>query len=228
MKTEFKTISKKARFLLDNQESLDVDFKRSLSGLEASDLVAFANSENGGTILIGIDEGETTNGRQKGIIVGCPITDAERLKIINKAESCVPPVDLDIIVENSAAKPFFRIEIPSGKIKPYCTSKGVYTIRGDGRNRPLLPDKLLRVFLDIEGDEFYNRFRQATEELEGDISAIKLGQKNNNHNNDAVASQFMLTLSNEVLAAIRAMDRRVDNLEQAIVDIVNKLNRITD
>ena len=128
---EYKNISNKTKELLDQQENLNVDFKRSLEGLDTTDLIAFANSDSGGSILIGIDEDEHNNGKQKGIIVGCPIDDSERLRILNKAEECVPPVDLDIIIENLEDKPFFRIDIPSGVNKPYCTKKGTYMIRGN-------------------------------------------------------------------------------------------------
>ena len=71
-KNSFKTLSKQARLLLNREEGYDVEFKKSLGGLANSDLVAFANSEAGGSILIGVRETKTGEGHQKGEIVGCP------------------------------------------------------------------------------------------------------------------------------------------------------------
>lgn len=166
---EFKKISDRAKFLLNKEEGYDVDFKQSLSGLDSSDFVAFANSENGGAILIGVKEIEK-NGRQRGKVVGCPVGDTEKMSILSKADSCIPPVETEVYIENSENKPFYRIEIPSGLEKPYCTSGGTYKIRGDGRNNPILPRKLLSMFLQSESDIFVKRFQTATKELESHLN----------------------------------------------------------
>src|SRR5262249_10559769 len=130
---EYKTLSQRAKQLLSREEGFEVDFKRALSGLEAEDIVAFANSKAGGAILIGVDESKGADGRQAGIIVGCPVGDYDKRKILDKAHQCVPPVDVTVHVENRSDKAFYRLEIPSGPNKPYCTSGGTYKIRGDGR-----------------------------------------------------------------------------------------------
>jgi hypothetical protein len=69
----FQGISKRARTSLSGGESKDVDYKEKVKGLHAEDLVAFANSENGGAILIGVREVAGRNGKQKGEPVGHPI-----------------------------------------------------------------------------------------------------------------------------------------------------------
>lgn len=166
-------ISERARDLLNRQEDRDVDFKRQLSGLASADLVAFANSPTGGAILIGVDESANSDGLQRGLIVGCPVGDKEKLVILNKAESCVPPIEIEIYVENAAEIPFLRIEIPSGPDKPYCTRKGIYAIRGDGRTKALLPGRLLSLFLETEAEQFFTRFREATGELESSLGVLK-------------------------------------------------------
>jgi hypothetical protein len=74
---EFQNISQRAALRLSREEGFDVDLKRSLSGLESDDLVSFANSKNGGTILIGVDEAEDDKGRQKAVVVGCQVGDRE-------------------------------------------------------------------------------------------------------------------------------------------------------
>lgn len=172
-KSEFKGISKRAKTLLRMEEGYDVEFKKSTGGLDNSDIVAFANSETGGAILIGVKETKTGTGQQKGEVKGCPIGDEEKLKILNKAESCVPPVAVEIFLENSKAKPFYRVEIPSGEEKPYCTPSGIYKIRGDGRTLALLPGRLLTMFMERESEEFVERFREATRGLEESLASTK-------------------------------------------------------
>lgn len=163
---EFKGISDRAKQLLSREEGFDVDFKKAMSGLESDDLVSFANSKDGGTLLIGVEETKDVNGRQQAVVVGCPVGDAEKLKILSRATQCVPPIQVSIYIENSSTKPFYRIEIPSGPYKPYCTSGATYKTRGDGRKEPLNPPQLLALFLETEGGEFLRRFQQATTSLE--------------------------------------------------------------
>jgi len=148
---ELATISDRANWLLSKHEDFDVAFKKTISALESDDLVSFANSRNGGTILIGVNRIKYGSGRQRASLVGCPVGDRERLKILAKASQCVPPVPVSVFVENSADKPFYRIEVASGRTKPYCTSGGTYKIRGDGRNEMLYPAQLLALFLAGEG-----------------------------------------------------------------------------
>jgi ATP-dependent DNA helicase RecG len=168
------SISKITIKLLEKEEGYDVDFKRDRNGLKPEDLVAFANSPNGGNILIGIDEDFDIDGKQKGKIVGCRVSDTEKLAILGKASECRPPVDIEIFTENfDSDKPFYRIEIPSGQYKPYCTNKGLYLIRGDARNNPLTPEKLLDIFLEENGAEFIERFKYATSELNTNLQKSK-------------------------------------------------------
>lgn len=172
-KNLFKAISNRAQLLLSQQEDYDVEFKSDLKGLDSSDIVAFANSETGGSILIGVKEIRLNKSRQKGEIVGCPFDDGAKLMIINKAESCIPPVELEVFVENYNRLPFLRVEIPNGSKKPYCTSGGTYKIRGDGRNKALLPGRLLTMFMEVESQQFIMRFREATQALEGSLVETK-------------------------------------------------------
>jgi hypothetical protein len=159
---EFPTISDRAERLLSREGDFDVAFKNSISGLESDDLVSFANSATGGAILIGVTRTRHGNGGHWTALVGCTVGDRERLKILAKANQCVPPVPVSIFVENCAEKPFYRIEIPSGSHKPYCTSGGTYKIRGDGRNEMLYPAQLLALFLEAEGVELVRWFQKAT------------------------------------------------------------------
>lgn len=167
---EYQSISQRAAKLLEGDENYDVDFKEDLSGLKPVDLVAFANSERGGAILIGIKDTTDRDGRQSGEIVGCTISDENKLAIVSKAQSCSPSLSIEIFVENLKSKPFYRIEIPSGRNKPYSTDSGKYKIRGDGRNLALRPPMLLELFLDTESKRFFDQFHKATEEMERNIT----------------------------------------------------------
>lgn len=166
----FKSLSQRAKSLLAAGENKDVDYKANVKGLHAEDLVAFANSPNGGAILIGVEETETSHGIHKGSPIGCIVDDQSRLQIMGKAIACSPAVQIELFVENTSHKAFFRIEIPSGSHKPHCSGGGTYKIREDGRNVPLLPNVLLKMFLDREGEEFRSRFSLATEGLESIMS----------------------------------------------------------
>ena len=167
---EFKGLSSRAQTILAGDESYDTEFKEEMAGLKPVDIVAFANSERGGTILVGIKDSKIPDGRQQGEIVGCHISDEAKISVISKAESCVPAINIEIFLENSASKAFYRIEIAAGKNKPYCTSGGKYKIRGDGRNLPMGPPRLLQMFVDIEGQKFYQTFHDVTSELEENLS----------------------------------------------------------
>lgn len=173
-KTEYTGLSEKAEELLVSQESRFLDFKESVGGLSSEDLVAFANTPAGGTILLGVKECKDFQGRQLAEIVGCEIGDRAKLSILGKAGSCVPPLEVFVILENSEGRnPFLRVEIPSGPKKPYCTSGGTYKIRGDARNNALTPDRLLALFMDTENAQFINRFSQATRDLEEGLGELK-------------------------------------------------------
>ncbi len=174
IQTEFSGLSERAEKLLGSQESAVLDFKESAAGLSSDDIVAFANSPAGGTVLLGVREKKDERGLQAFEIVGCEIGDRAKLSILGKAASCMPPVEVTVVLENSEGeKPFLRVEIPSGPGKPYCTSGGTYKIRGDARNDPLSPDRLLQVFMEAENDRFVNRFSQVTRDLEQGLIDVK-------------------------------------------------------
>ncbi|NLM21247.1 MAG: ATP-binding protein [Peptococcaceae bacterium] len=201
----YMSISRKSKALLNRQEGLDVDFKLTVKGVDAIDLVAFANSEKGGTLLVGVAEVEDENSMQKGKIIGCPVGDKERLYILSKAESCVPPVEVNIIIENYARKPFYRIEIPSGKEKPYCTAGGTYKIRGDGRTNTLLPGRLLSLFVEKQSEIFFNRFREATKELGKNII-----------NSDSALQDELYPLLRKILNMEYLVEARLESIQKAL------------
>jgi hypothetical protein len=61
--------------------------------------------------------------------------------------------------------PIYRIDIPEGSHKPYCTQKGTYKIRSDGYNVAIDPDMMAVLILERESEQFVERFRSAAEEV---------------------------------------------------------------
>lgn len=171
IKQTFKNLSKRTKDLLKSGENELVDYKRDLKGLKSEDLVAFANSESGGVILIGVDE-ITKENVQVGEIFGCATSDKERMIIMSKALACIPPISLSIFIENTNEKPIFRLEIPSAIQKPHCTSGGTYKIRKDGRNSVLTPEDLLDIYLEKEAKKFNKNFKKATKHLVENINNV--------------------------------------------------------
>ena len=156
--------------------------------------------------------------------------------ILTKAQHCIPPVNIEIIIENLADKPFYRIEIPSGKSKSYCTQKGIYKIRDDGNNKLLTPQDLLTIFLENESEMFLKRFKEASKELEetingtfNDILTIK------SQLDDIVPQVDELEeykfMSDDILGAVNEIRNEVDSVnsiaywnQERIMAILNHLN----
>lgn len=172
IKKRIKSLRKFTRELLAEGESERSDFKRLPDGISADDLVAFANSEVGGQILAGVEE-QVVDKAQIGIVRGCDVSDATVLKVLNKAVSCIPPVSIDVYIENLNDKPILRVEVPPSQTKPHCTPKGVYCRRDGARNRPLHPSELLRLFLESEASAFAARFEVAAERITAELNNLE-------------------------------------------------------
>jgi predicted HTH transcriptional regulator len=187
--------------LLKGQESRDVDFKESPGGVDPEDFVAFANA-SGGTILVGVKEIETQHGLQRGRVMGCAISDQTKVSFVSKASSCRPAIDIEITVENLRDQPIYRIDIPEGTHKPYCTAKGTYKIRSDGRNVAIDPDMMAALILERETEQFVKRFRAAADEVIENLKQMdaKLDTVEN------VADRAASAAENAMRAAGEAMD----------------------
>lgn len=205
-KREYQRLTQRTSQMLASTETDNVDFKRDVSGVKSSDIVALANAPHGGTLLIGVDEYTTADGLQRGKVVGCEVDDNARLMIINKATDCYPNVAVQIYIENLKAKPIMRIEVPSGHLKPYCSPRGEYSIRAEGRNRALYPEELLLIFMDSEGDKFLSRFRTAVSQLESQVGSI----------NQSLSSDML------------AVAQHIHDLDSQLQRTLGRLARITD
>ncbi|MDO6562583.1 ATP-binding protein [Amphritea sp. 1_MG-2023] len=204
VRREYRGVSQRAKSLLAKPEGVDVDFKREISGIKSRDLVSFANSAQGGAILVGVDEYTSPDGVQRGRIVGCDVDDGARLSLINKSTDCYPIVDIELVIENISRKPFFRLEIAPGNKRPYCTQRGEYAIRADARSRALYPEELLAMFMDREGELFLSRFREAVAQLEQ-----RLGQMDHAFGAGMV---HLVTHLDELDSQVRRMLARVDQM----------------
>ena len=204
MQREYRRLSGRTRHLLSLPEGLNVDFKREVQAVKSSDLVAFANAPLGGTLLIGIDEYTTSDGVKRGRVVGCDVDDKARLMLVNKSTGCIPNIEIRIFTENLAAsKPILRVEIPSGNYKPYCTQRGEYAIRTDGRNRAMLPEELLAIFMEREGELFLSRFRAAVLQLEHQLGSVS-----------HALSEGMLGVSERLYELDQQLQRTLSRIEQ--------------
>lgn len=167
-----KTVTEDTAKLLQTGEGDRVDFKRGPDGVSAEDLVAFANA-GGGAILAGVDERADDGGAQVGVVVGCDVGDGTILQIANKALGCIPPIAIDVSIENDDGKLFLRIDVPSSATKPHCTPKGVYCTRAGRRNRALHPTELLKIFLESESRSFAERFEAAAGRITAELGQLE-------------------------------------------------------
>ncbi|WP_180336057.1 AlbA family DNA-binding domain-containing protein [Pleomorphomonas diazotrophica] len=167
-----KTVTADTAKLLQAGEGDRVDFKRGPDGVSAEDLVAFANA-GGGAILAGVDERADDGGAQVGVVVGCDVGDGTILQIANKALGCIPPIAIDVSIENDDDKSFLRINVPSSATKPHCTPKGVYCTRAGRRNRALHPTELLKIFLESEARAFAERFEAAAGRITNELGELE-------------------------------------------------------
>ncbi len=219
-----KSLSETTRGFLSSGEGQLVDFKRAPDGVSAEDLVAFANAAEGGTILAGVGE-QTLDGAQVGLIIGCEVGDNAILQLLNKAISCLPPVSIDIAIENMADKPILRIEVPPSPTKPHCTPKGIYCRRDGARNRALHPTELLRIFLETEAQVFAERFESAADHITQEIGNLEASLESTINN---MASQLGWAESNlddtsSAIDTVLAYTKRIDG---EAADIATRMRAI--
>jgi len=230
--TEYKTLRKSTSKLIEGPEGYEVDFKENISGLKSKTLVAFANSNLGGTILIGVREVQESNGVQRGQIIGCSdVGDGTILKIHNKAKDCRPSITVDVTIENLNKNPIIRIDIKSSSFKPHCTGDGTYSIRKDRHEKGLFPDEILTIFLEKEGEQFLSRFSKSVRGLERLVDEMSTKFKDDM---EMVKDDIfdMAQKTEEKLEEISgAADDSRDNSEEAsgnIEEVLSAINNMDD
>ncbi|OME19932.1 AlbA family DNA-binding domain-containing protein [Paenibacillus odorifer] len=215
--------------LIQNEENTTIEFKETVSGLKPEDIVAFANSSQGGVVIIGVRDKVSNEGRQKGTVVGCEISDSNRLMIMNKTQNCRPPVSLKISSVEIEDKDVYVVEIPSGEYKPYCTENGLYKIRDDGRNRALFPNELLTLFMQSERDKFITNFKDATENLEQQFTITREAIINETDKMIDMLKDFENSIQSSldtIESSADSADSNSSNVESTVDSMENKVNDI--
>lgn len=213
--------------LLEGEEGYDVEFKESVNGVKPKYFVAFANSKNGGTILVGVSE-EAKDGQEPPVVVGCNIGDRSKRKLITRAQNCRPPVDIEINEETLDGEDFYRIDIEPGNSKPYCTEKGKYKIRDDGNVKGLHPEELLEIYMEEESKKFLKRFEEATKDLVSDFESMEKRlslfkeRVNENLNEIQYKTESAGNWGEDAHLATEELKNRVIHLEKKIDKILSK------
>lgn len=230
MAKTYKGLREDTKKLIDGPETKEVDFKRdSINNkkitLKQDALVAFANSKNGGTLLFGIDEIKGKNGEQKGKVYGCDISDSTITGIENKAQDCIPPIHIDISIENTdSTQPIIRIDIPSSRHKPHCTSSGTYSGRLNNRTGILEPKLLLDVFLKSDGEYFAKNYLNATSNTHELIQLLLMKI----HNVDSTIDKVDITIE-EIVGRLEDddMPSHFEDIEDRYLDDIYRFTKVT-
>ncbi|MBY5431663.1 helix-turn-helix domain-containing protein [Rhizobium leguminosarum] len=148
-----------------------------------------------------------------GVVRGCDVSDSAILQITNKAVTCIPPVSIEISIENMGSVPILTITIPASETRPHCTARGVYSRRDGSRNRPLHPSELLGIFLDREARTFAQRFEAAADRITDDISNLEssLDDSIKNMANQLGWAESQLDDSESNISTILSMVNRIDD-----------------
>ena len=150
-----KPISDEIRFLINQGEGYNLEFKESFSNSIAREICAFANA-NGGKILLGItDDGE---------IKGISITNSLKSRIQDIARNLDPPLDVTIRSVGNVAV----IDIPEGINRPYSTN-GKFYLRY-GANSQQLGRGEIRKFFQEEGLVLFDEKPNPDFDLERDLN----------------------------------------------------------
>lgn len=222
-----KKISKRTLGWLAAGEGKKIEYKRHIDGLTIDDLIAFANSDAGGVILIGVDEDKVEAGKTVGIVVGCDVSDSARLKVHNLAAECVPPIQMKMTTEWEGEKPILIVNVPSSIFRPHSSRGGIYKVRGDGRNLPLLPSQLLAIFVEREEEMFREKFQKASEELEEGMGHIqqRMDQVSDGVGNLEVAIERKLTSIIDNIWGAEMEAEEASNRVSALAGLLSEANR---
>ena len=157
--------------------------------------------------------------------MGCDVSDGTILQILNKAMSCVPPVTVNIHIENLTDRPILRIDVASSPTRPHSTPKGTYCRRDGARNRALHPSELLKIFLDTEARAFAKRFEAAAGRITEELSGLErsLDSSNSNMANQLGWADMQLGDTESTLSTIQA---QMAGLTRETADVSTRLRTL--
>lgn len=225
-RTDFKTLRRDTRRAL-KREDVDAEFKRDARAIENDTLVSFANSDDGGWILAGVTDG--------GQIVGCLHGDREITMLQSRASNCIPPITIELSVENTARTAILVVRVRSSRHRPHCTGRGTYTIRVHNQSAPLDPQRMLALLVERESAAFLARFQAASRTLEehlGDLETLIGGVQHTLHFLPDDIEQLLNIVKEDIDALSRgetrkvaAMMGRLDELLEEVSSEVSQLHR---
>lgn len=120
------------KLLVEEGESLTVEFKEKYTSKIDEDIVGFANTK-GGAIILGVGD--------NGIVVGERLTNELKGKINSLARNCKP----DITVDAKQVDTVVVIDVPEGTEKPYYCGSG-YFRRLNGNTQKLNHEEIKAMF----------------------------------------------------------------------------------
>jgi len=133
-----KTSKEELELLIEEGEGYQLEFKESVNSDLAKELAAFANA-SGGRILIGVSDNSQ--------IAGCDLSNRTISQIQDTAESCDPPVAIEI--EKIKAQKIIVIHVPEGANRPHRCNKGFYLRNGANSQKMSTAD--ITAFIQAEG-----------------------------------------------------------------------------
>lgn len=166
-------LSEQVKKLLTHEEDAEIEFKETISKELVDTMVAMANAK-GGFILIGVRDSEDQDGKQIGEIIGITISDENKRKILNKAQSIIDKLFPFPIIKDETdekGRSIYIVEIPEGTRKPYCTQGGRYLIRADGNNTSITPG-MMEDFIIERIEKLMRKPEGPKEELESTFAAF--------------------------------------------------------
>lgn len=120
-KEEIKMTPPEIKALIAGGEGLHVDFKQSVNTDLAKSISSFANAR-GGKVIIGVAD--------DGSIVGYSLTNSNRSKIQDVAQSCDPPIHIVVDEMVYEDKTITVVDVPESAAKPHRSNKGFFLRQG--------------------------------------------------------------------------------------------------
>jgi ATP-dependent DNA helicase RecG len=168
------------------RENENTEFKKTLVDNVKKCVVAFANSVDGGTLYIGVDD--------DGAVVGVDDADKALLSVNNMLRDSIKP-DVTLFaqsrIEQMNGLPVIAIEIQSGTEKPYyLTEKGVRPegvyVRHGAASVPATESAIRKMLRDTDGDSY-----EKTRSIEQTLTFAAAESEFTKRNVEFGASQFV-------------------------------------
>lgn len=141
--------------LLRGGETLTTEFKSHLNDRDLAKAVTCLANAQGGTLLLGVDDG--------GRVVGAQPRPGGHMDPVRVAayvqNSTTPPLGVSVRLEHIDGRPVFRIDVPLATPGPVATKDGYYTKRvldtlGQPRCVPMSPQEIVSMGMITRGQDY--------------------------------------------------------------------------